>query len=445
MAVAIVAGGCGNKPLERLPVAAGGAAKQASAGATADAAAPAIAALPFGRVEYVVKGTLPALASEAPAYKLAAGSASDDDVNALAGAFGLKGSVHRGKTAAAIRDGEREVRVDTVSGGTTWSLHRTCGEPPPDAVDPMADDSVVASCAVSSGGVVIGGTGGAISREPEPSTGTDDSQGSDAAGDASGPQSTPPSPPAGGTPESGGTAAKPTEPGPPPPPDSAPPPLPPTPPPARPADLPTADAARRIAADALRKAGVDTSGEIHVTDGFSAWLVDIAPKVGGLPTVGYSTSLSIGPKGVIVDGFGHLGPPERLGSYPLVGTSGGLDRLRKNEFAGPRPLGMAAGGPATDGPAAGAPAIGAPQIAQSDQVVLRTVTGVHLALELVGNRLVPVYVFELEGGETVAPVPAVVDRLLVQPPTSPVDKGRPVPVPQTAVPQTAVPPAKPAP
>ena len=55
-----------------------------------------------------------------------------------------------------------------------------------------------------------------------------------------------------------------------------------------------------------------------------------------------------------------------------------------------------------------------PEPVPEPQPVVRTITGAHLALLQVDAVLVPVYVFELDGGEETFPVPAVTDEWLEQ-------------------------------
>jgi hypothetical protein len=88
--------------------------------------------------------------------------------------------------------------------------------------------------------------------------------------------------------------------------------------------------------------------------------------------------------------------------------------------------------------------------------VVQTITGAHLALEMVPSftssgtaqaHLEPAYVFELKGGGTTFPVPAVIDADLQQvvPPAlgpKPLPADRPLPGQPTQGPQTK--PAQPA-
>ena len=232
--------------------------------------------------------------------------------------------------------------------------------------------------------------------------------------------------------------------------------------PPRPADLPSREDAERLAREAFTRLGTGLDG-FAVEDGWVAWDARVEPRVGGLRVFGLGASLSIGPKGEVVRANGFLAEPERIGDYPLVGLERALERLRGNVGIGPRPLPaeVVTTHPPGDEPAdlpAGAPEVGTDQAAGVDAVpppattvppgadpaigdcaeptvicdpppgvtiappppgpvpepppVVRTITGAHLALLQVDAVLVPVYVFELDGGEETFPVPAVTDEWL---------------------------------
>lgn len=163
-------------------------------------------------------------------------------------------------------------------------------------------------------------------------------------------------------------------------------------PPQRPADLPTQAEAEAIARPVFEALGLPTD-ELGTLDNFSAWTVTVVPKVGGLPTLGFYTTLAIGPKGTIQWASGYLSGPERLGDYPLVDAETALDRLRGMVGIGPRPL--------------------AAETADSLPPRVVEVTGAHLALQHTGGSLLPAVVFESADGD-LAPVPAVEDRYLDQ-------------------------------
>src|SRR5207249_10766835 len=86
--------------------------------------------------------------------------------------------------------------------------------------------------------------------------------------------------------------------------------------------------------------GVDLDGaRVRVDDGFSQWQVTVDPRVGGLPTVGYAGSVSVGPKGAVEAASGWLAQPVQGDEYPLVTAAAGLERLKRSPFGiGPQPL-----------------------------------------------------------------------------------------------------------
>jgi hypothetical protein len=192
--------------------------------------------------------------------------------------------------------------------------------------------------------------------------------------------------------------------------------------PERPADLPTREQAEGAARALFAKAGIDLAGAaVRVDDGFTQWFVEFEPEVGGLPTLGFSSGASIGPKGV-VDAHGWLAQPDPADEYPLVTSAAGFERLKTSPYGtGPEPL------IAADAPIACA-AVGCPEPGP----VVRTVTGVRLGLTFAallepGDQgralLVPVFLFDVEDGAqasaagsgSVVPVLAVEDELLPKP------------------------------
>jgi hypothetical protein len=196
--------------------------------------------------------------------------------------------------------------------------------------------------------------------------------------------------------------------------------------PGRPADLPSKQAATDRAGLLFHSLGVDVTVDgLQMTDGITEWLVSADPGVGGLPTTGRTVSATIGPNASILAARGFLGTPNKLGDYPLVdaGTVG-FKRLLEEEARRPRP--MIAMPCRADVPNCGEPL--------TPQVV--TITGVHLALEQLGAKLVPVFVFEAGPNETAPPVAAVTDDLLQT--ITPTPPTIPPPAPGTPAPPTGV-------
>jgi hypothetical protein len=203
--------------------------------------------------------------------------------------------------------------------------------------------------------------------------------------------------------------------------------------PVRAADLPSKQAATDRARLLFHDLGVDVSADgLHVTDGITQWFVSADPGVGGLPTTGRTVSATIGPKASILAAQGFFGTPKKLGDYPLVDAATvGFQRLLEEEAHRPRPM-IALGMPCrADVPNCGEPL--------TPQVV--TITGVHLGLQQLGAKLVPVFVFEAGPNETAPPVPAVTDDLLQT--TTPSVPTIPQPEPGTPDQPTGVAPTKP--
>jgi hypothetical protein len=185
---------------------------------------------------------------------------------------------------------------------------------------------------------------------------------------------------------------------------------------------------------------------VHVYGGSTEWEVTIEPAVGEMAVVASAWSLSVGVDGAILSGSGYLADPESVGDYPLAGVSAGLRRLQQGApwtvYGGPGPVPMMG--------AAAANGSGAPTVTEPPATV-RTITGVHLALgwwsaadpAIQAAWLLPVYVFELDNGQTV-PVLAVSDRYLTQPAstTTPTTEA---PAKGPAANPTLVPPPAPAP
>lgn len=200
--------------------------------------------------------------------------------------------------------------------------------------------------------------------------------------------------------------------------------------PVRPADLPSKEAATDTARSLFHSIGVDISVDgLHLTDGITQWFVNADPGVGGLATTGRTFNATIGPQSSILAASGFLGTPNKLGDYPLVDAATvGFTRLLEQEAHRPRPM-IALGMPCrADLSNCGEPL--------TPQVI--TITGVHLALQQLGAKLVPVFVFEAGPNETAPPVPAVTDDLLQK-------TGPTIPQPEPSKPQppTGVAPTKP--
>jgi hypothetical protein len=354
------------------------------------------------RVEYRVQGTLPTLASEAPAYRLGEDTTTQA-VSRLASALGVTGAVSSDAQGWTVSGGGSSLAVRRAP-GLPWQLVQSGGGV----------------------GISFSGCAVAVPARPVPAPGA--------------PAATilPAPPPSSPCPQ-------------------------PTPVPGLPSRSDAenrATSALRAAGLDLGGSTVDASG------GIGEWFVSITPAVAGIPLTGAGWSVSVGPHGALLSASGWLASPVGAGDYPLVGVQAGLDRLRAGGRwivrGGPGPvplLGAPSGGlnsassagsapqsvPGRPDQVAPAPPIapvplptrGAPVPASPAPIptTVVTVTAVHLGLAWgtpasgAGEAwLVPVYVFELSGGGTV-PVLAVVDGLIATPaPATPGVKPLPAPV-----------------
>ena len=78
---------------------------------------------------------------------------------------------------------------------------------------------------------------------------------------------------------------------------------------------------------------------VSVDDYVTQWSVRVDPIVDGVPTEGFTTTVTIGENGVVEYANGTLGRPQAADEYPLIGTSAAIDHLNKGEgFVGPRPM-----------------------------------------------------------------------------------------------------------
>ena len=247
-----------------------------------------------GAVEYRVEGTLPRLADHAHAWTL--GRDGDRDrVAALAKTLGLAGAVTETPESWTVRDNDRQLLVNRLP-GLPWQLYSggpECIAPDAAVSSPPAsaqDKAGAIGCAVSAGG-----TATAVEAPPPPTE-------------------VAPCPPCPTTP---GTVCVQCVPAPQP-----------EPTPTRPADMPSKDEAARVARDLLTRTGLDLTGaDVQVQDGFSQWSVQVAPTVGGLPTMGWTWSVAVGPNREIANASGWLAMPDHGDDYPLAGVHAGLKRL----------------------------------------------------------------------------------------------------------------------
>lgn len=359
-----------------------------------------------GGSSYTLVGSLPSGPDEARAQSLPRGAAKEDDVRRLASALGVTGEPKRVERAWQVGG----LRVEDVA-GNPWSMSMyACG---PD--QPVSSDGSVASC--TGVGIAVDGGSGTVGSDP--------ASGSVSSGSGSAPA---------------GTTTPPTAMAPPPAPKPAPaitpcpanarcaapewtPPVPPSPGPT--ADV---DAARRAAAVVLAKLGLDDA-DVDVEGAGEHAFVRADPRVDGLKTSGYSTSLEIDAEQKVVGGGGYLGRPAEGASYPLISAKQAFDDLPEQ----PRALMLC---PETEG---GEPACPQPAPAQ--------VTGAELGLMLTAladedAALLPAWLFTVKDWPAPLPQVAIEPRFLQLPTPEPVDPGLVDPVPP-AEPPTQVDPAGP--
>ena len=231
------------------------------------------------------------------------------------------------------------------------------------------------------------------------------------------------------------------------------------PPPTTVAGLPDEQGAEATARAVLAEAGIDLSGAaVRTSQGSSAWTVNFDTTLGGRAVLGGTTSVVVGPHGAIASASGHLARLSPVGTYPLVGVTAALDRLRQGwdwiVYSGPMPM-MAQGAPAEgSSPAGGAPGSTAAEpvgpATSEAQPTAPTTTGPPRVVKITGIRLalawawpmaqpaadawlVPVYVFDLGAGSPYpflgggVPVLAVADRYVATPTTTTTTGGAAVP------------------
>lgn len=444
---AVAASGGSDRPA-RLPVLAIGGA--AGGGAESKMAASDSMLMPVRPVQYRVAGDLPALDDHARAWHV--GSAvSKDDIVRLADALGLDGAkvTRDGDSWTAATD-DRQLRVESGA-GLPWYLGPApmCGPvaksmpaESPASSEPPRELTAEEACAMASSGTVSSSGGAATAGTGSPTGAGEPTQpcGSpcpDGAKCSTPPCQTRPEP--GTTEPAPDPGDRPSQPEqscdmPPCPPGQAciqmcprPAPMPvPAPEPQRRADLPTKADAEQLGRSFLARAGLDlASASVRVDDGFSQWVVAADPTVGGLPTIGLTWSVGIGPRGRVEFAGGYLADPTKGDDYPLVGMQAALERLQANPYGGfgwspdPEPMIAAADAPTCEG-------------CPSTEPQVRTIVGVRLGLLFAPvfaadgppreAVLVPAYLFQTDeehdatGPPPEVPLIAVADEFLPKPP-----------------------------
>ncbi|MFJ6988051.1 MULTISPECIES: hypothetical protein [unclassified Streptomyces] len=93
-------------------------------------------------------------------------------------------------------------------------------------------------------------------------------------------------------------------------------------------------AARKAAAPVLKAVGQDDA-KIDASQAMGAQrVVNADPEVGGLPTHGWTTGVTVSGQGEIVGGSGQLKPPVEGATYPVLSAQRTLDRLNESNGSG---------------------------------------------------------------------------------------------------------------
>lgn len=189
-------------------------------------------------------------------------------------------------------------------------------------------------------------------------------------------------------------------------------------------------AAKAAAAPVLAAAGqADAKVDARLTQG-SVRVVSADPVVGGFPTQGWSSKISVGADGAVVAGSGELKAPVRAGEQAVVGAAAALERLNaaaKGDGTGPGPSGCATTVPLTPDTPTGAtdtlPCNPEPRPMKPPRTesVRGAVLGLAAGTVDGGRGLVPAWLFEVAGsqgkpGRTVVQAAAAEDAGTAVPP-----------------------------
>ncbi|MEU7716383.1 hypothetical protein [Streptomyces tibetensis] len=197
------------------------------------------------------------------------------------------------------------------------------------------------------------------------------------------------------------------------------------------------EVAEKAAAPVLKAVGQDDAKRDASQVMGAQRVVNADPAVGGLPTYGWTTGITVGPDGQVVGGSGQLKTPVKGDTYPVVGAEKALELMNgqpKNDHR------MGIGGCASPVPLkdrleqpCGQPASGPPK--QDTVTVESAVFG--LASHVVDGRqaLVPSWLFEVTAPGAKDPFtvtyPAVEPKYLASPePSEPSDKPTSAPGPR---------------
>jgi hypothetical protein len=377
--VLVTRGGSGGTHRPRpIPVAARGfrAGEQATAGAPRDAVA---GWAPYGTTT-IPDSLLAGLPTTGPVYRT--GRADSAGVGALAKAFGVTGEVRTEPGGWTVGTGDRALHASD-SPGLPWWL----GESKVYAVDAVATANAATSVTAP------GSAAPASAPPPKP-------------GATPQPGTVDPAPPCVSPPPNTKADCGP-EPGP----------IPvPLPPPSQPPQ-PTDAAARAGAAPLLDALGL-SGATVSVQPGWAGKDVVASPVLGGLPTVGYDTRLTVDVQLAVISGNGFLGAATLDDTYPLLDPKAALAR-------------GAQGGIYADGrepmPLPPVTSLASPAPAPPERVA----TGVRLGLVQVpsydntAGYLVPAWLLTFAESDYPEPVVALPDEYLATPPPVTGEPGKP--------------------
>ncbi|MFD5832914.1 hypothetical protein ACFWHV_04995 [Streptomyces collinus] len=197
------------------------------------------------------------------------------------------------------------------------------------------------------------------------------------------------------------------------------------------------DVAQKAAAPVLKALGQDDA-KVDASQVMGAQrMVNASPEIGGLPTHGWTTGITVGSDGEVVGGSGQLKTPVKGDTYPVVGAEKALELMEGQPRSDHR---MGIGGCASPVPLKDRleqpceqPSSGAPQ--QDTVTVQNAVFG--LAAHVVDGRqaLVPSWLFEVTAPGAKDPFtvtyPAVEPKFLASPePSEPSDRPTSAPGPR---------------
>ncbi|MBO1333331.1 hypothetical protein [Streptomyces sp. VRA16 Mangrove soil] len=206
-------------------------------------------------------------------------------------------------------------------------------------------------------------------------------------------------------------------------------------------------AAKKAAAPVLKALGQDDA-KIDASQLMGATrVVNADPRIGGLPTYGWSTGIQVGPDGHVTGASGPLKAPVKGDTYPTIGARRTLDRMNSAEAGGRVPSSDACASAAPlDG---GSPAVAdgsgctasSPRPPASSTVAVTGATFGLAAYYTGGEQaLVPSWLFEVKpaGADKAFTVthPAVAPEFLVAPGSSTASPkpSAPSPRPSTSAP-----------